>query len=272
MIQNTQNTDTKATKKRKIKKIRKNSKFNFLLKSLIKKNHKSKFFKIIIILISIFVLFLLSILLFKSNDILQVRKVICYQDEQQCSKNFYDLLINVTGSNILNFDSAQFERNLINLNPLVSSVKINKKLPCTIEFKFLLRKPLAVVVDINNRTTFVDEKGKIYAQSDNPDLTHIFINEAVSVGEDAASNTLQTSLNLIKAMEDSFIPTKQIDSREDGVTKMILYTGQTIIIDHEKDIYKQVDALQLILQNSKMLSEDQPIKTIDLRFDNPVVR
>ena len=240
--------------------------------SKLKRFHKSKYFKPIIFVITVVSLFIISILIFNSNDILAISKVHCYIEEQQCPPQYQNLLTNVTGSNILKFDSNQFERNIVNLNPLVQQVHISKYIPSTITFTFVLRTPVAVIIDRNNRGTFIDRSGKIYAEGYRSEMSHIYFNESVSVGEDAASPQLLAALKIINAMDDSFIPVKYIDARILGSFTTQLHTGQTIIFDGQKPILSQVDALQVILQNSKIVSQEKPIKSIDLRFENPIVR
>jgi len=82
-------------------------------------------------------------------------------------------------------------------------------------------------------------------------------------GKLAASNSLEE--NLISAR----IFFKTISSSSDGSFVVVLADGGRIILSSKKDIKSQISSLQLIL--SRLTIEGKKLKTLDFRFDNPVV-
>jgi cell division septal protein FtsQ len=176
------------------------------------------------------------------------------------------------GSNLWQFDAALFTRNITNLNPLIKEVEIKKIFPSKIEINFIKRTPFAEVVDANGRQILVDKQGKLYASATAEGLTKIYIMESISVGEDAASILLLKALEILKLLEGSFIPAESINIISDESIKVKLFDNFQVWLSPNKDLNKQVDALHLILQNSKMIEGEETITEVDLRYESPVVR
>jgi uncharacterized ion transporter superfamily protein YfcC len=77
------------------------------------------------------------------------------------------------------------------------------------------------------------------------------------------SNSLEEELN------KADIKFKTISSNSDGSQMITLEDGGLIILTSKKDILFQISSLQLIL--SRLTIEGKKLKTLDFRFDNPVV-
>lgn len=85
------------------------------------------------------------------------------------------------------------------------------------------------------------------------------------LAEKQSNNTNLLEGELFKAN----IKFDSIYSNSDGSTTVYLKDGGQVILSSKKDILLQISSLQLIL--SRLTIEGKKLKTLDFRFDNPVV-
>lgn len=77
------------------------------------------------------------------------------------------------------------------------------------------------------------------------------------------SNSLEEQLNIAN------VKFKTISSNSDGSVTVTQEDGGLIILSSKKNILFQISSLQLIL--SRLTIEGKKLKSLDFRFDNPVV-
>ena len=82
------------------------------------------------------------------------------------------------------------------------------------------------------------------------------------------SNVSQ-NLALESQLKKNNIDFTNISMNRDGSTTVSLNGGGEVILSSKKDIGSQITSLQLIL--SRLTIEGKKLKTLDFRFDNPVV-
>lgn len=76
-------------------------------------------------------------------------------------------------------------------------------------------------------------------------------------------------ITLEKELEESNISFKTVSANSDSSFTVHLIDGSIVILSSKKDIKSQVSSLQLIL--SRLTIEGKKLKSLDFRFDNPVV-
>jgi len=74
---------------------------------------------------------------------------------------------------------------------------------------------------------------------------------------------------LVEKLYGANIKFDSIHSNSNGSTTVYLKDGGQVILSSKKDILLQISSLQLIL--SRLTIEGKKLKTLDFRFDNPVV-
>lgn len=76
-------------------------------------------------------------------------------------------------------------------------------------------------------------------------------------------------ISLEKELEKSNVSFKTVTVSQDASMVVLLIDDGVVILSSKKDIKSQISSLQLIL--SRLTIEGRKLKTLDFRFDNPVV-
>jgi hypothetical protein len=76
-------------------------------------------------------------------------------------------------------------------------------------------------------------------------------------------------ITLEAELEKSNISFKTVSASSDASLVVHLINGSVVILSSKKDIKSQISSLQLIL--SRLTIEGKKLKSLDFRFDNPVV-
>nr|MBI5456036.1 hypothetical protein [Candidatus Levybacteria bacterium] len=84
-----------------------------------------------------------------------------------------------------------------------------------------------------------------------------------------SKNQTSNTIALEKELEKSNILFKTISNGSDGSLVVELMDGSNIIFSQKKDIKNQISSLQLVL--SRLTIEGKKLKSLDFRFNNPVV-
>lgn len=82
-------------------------------------------------------------------------------------------------------------------------------------------------------------------------------------------NQTSNTIALERELEKSNIPFKTISANLDGSLAVELIDGSIVIMSLKKDIKNQISSLQLVL--SRLTIEGKKLKSLDFRFNNPVV-
>jgi cell division septal protein FtsQ len=264
------NQQSKSSFKKKPVSVRRNGKRK--LKTVEKKNFK--FFKLKKIHIIIFAILLFlsgSIFSIKKFQSLKVKTVSCFVESINCSQAQI-LIPNLVGENFFKYD----------FNPLINKLKLNypqikqiitaKKFPCKFDIQITFRKPKAIIEDKFQNRFFIDEDTMVFNQTTNTKNNFIIIKteEAINLGQKIVSQNIIYSLELVDYLESSLLPVKQIVIKNREDIQVDLQSGKSVFFTTEKDLQKQADSLIFILNNPQI--DEKKKNTIDLRFENPIVK
>lgn len=84
-----------------------------------------------------------------------------------------------------------------------------------------------------------------------------------------SKNQISNTIALEKELEKSNISFKTIYANPDGSLTVELTDSSIVIVSLKKDFKNQVSSLQLVL--SRLTIEGKKLKSLDFRFNNPVV-
>ena len=91
----------------------------------------------------------------------------------------------------------------------------------------------------------------------------------ISVISPLAKTKISKLNNLENALSKNKISFLNAGVNQDGSFKVKLVDGSEVILSSKKDIGSQLSSLQLLL--ARLTIEGKKLKTLDFRFDNPVV-
>lgn len=262
------------TKKRKLKKLPK-PKVKFKkrkFESPEKKFQKFPKLKKIHIIIFAMILFFLGLIFYILKfQTYKIKSVDCFVNKIECSQVGISIP-NLIGENFFKYDLNSLTTKLSFNYPRIKEIKTKKKIPCKFVFEIILRTPKALIEDKFGNRFFIDEEGMIFSQAleEKKDYIIIKTEESVSQGQKIFSNNTLYSLNLIKYLEGSLLPVKQIIIQNKENLRVDLQNGKIIYFTTEKDVQKQADSLIFILNNPKI--DENKKNIIDLRFENPIVK
>jgi len=119
----------------------------------------------------------------------------------------------------------------------------------------------------------VDKEGLVFVKvstfSGLP-LFYLFDEKFPGLGENIGQKRIQTALEVAQLLKEARIEIKEVFLTSFGTIEMSLKEGPRVLFSSQKSPVAQVTSLQLILSSSRM--EGEIPKTIDLRFERPVVR
>jgi len=259
---------SKTTKKRK--KTTSGILFVSLLKRIkIRKVSRIKLTKqyLIIVCIALFILGILGWIV--SQKPLTIAQVECKVEDRRCEEMGIKVPERLFSYSLLSLDKESISQEMLLTYPNLLQVKVTTALPGKVTILLQARIPIALLEDKQGYRYLVDENGKVFAIGSAEVLPLIKTEEAVAVGEVVTSPSLTAALNLLSTLHQSLTSVMSITVHSFENLEVRLNSGEVALFSAERDITKQVDALQFILQNST-ISED--IEHIDLRFDNPVVK
>lgn len=84
-----------------------------------------------------------------------------------------------------------------------------------------------------------------------------------------SQNKTSKIIALEKELEKSNIPFKTVSASSDASLVVELADGSIVIMSPKKNIKNQISSLQLVL--SRLTIEGKKLKSLDFRFNNPVV-
>lgn len=84
-----------------------------------------------------------------------------------------------------------------------------------------------------------------------------------------SKNQISSIIDLEKMLEKSNILFKNVSNNYDGNLVVELSDGGLITFSQKKDLKNQISSLQLVL--SRLTIEGKKLKSLDFRFNNPIV-
>ncbi len=230
-----------------------------------------KLVKLIFLIIgSILVIF--SFFQLFGGNFFKINQVICFDNQHPCQADLW-FKVNglVLGKNLVLLSPLETEQLIKDELPGINQVKIEKKLPDKLIVHLTKRKPIAVV-EADNDYYQVDYQGIILDKLDQPTNLPLIASGEFSVTADnyqLESPLILSSLDFLYQLLTKDIEARRVEITSSRELTVTLKIGPKILISLDKDLKKQVDSLQLILERAKI--EGKQIELIDLRFDKPVI-
>lgn len=248
-----------------------------VFKSKVKKGRQIAF------LIILLVAFILGGGLFLLSTNFQIKAVNIKTNNISCTdENKIRSSLNLP-TNIFLLNENDLEKNLKNLYFCIGEVSLIKKYPSQIEIFVFGRAPSVFLVEIlevgseessisgeASRSGFIaDRAGVIFSKSEsNFGLPVILIEDQLKLGEEIEQNAVEICLKVIEELQKV---ESNIDKFLIKPQKLVTSLGKPrIIVSLQKDIKVQLTALQLILQKAKI--DNKELESVDLRFENPVIK
>ncbi len=170
--------------------------------------------------------------------------------------------------NTLLFPALSVIKQIQDDNPLVKSIDIKKHFPSTLELIVHKRQPIAqlktptAIVGIDEDAVVTDVVGNIDAPVIEIDVP------LVRMGQTIRDESVKQSVKVV-AGTVTFLNVLQI-TKNDSLSIRVITKQSSIFIPQNKDIRPILDTLQTLMSGFRI--KGLIPKTIDLRFDKPVVQ
>lgn len=181
---------------------------------------------------------------------------------------------NLKDNNLLLLSDQIVEENIIQNNPQIKKVTIDKIYPKTLLLKVEVNEASAYL-KLNKGFAALSDEGKIIYKSENIDQNLPVINYyqqfdffQLGVGSKLEYKDLTTALFLLLKAQNLNL---KIDSIDINGLSMIVFNlkDKKIFLTSEKDRNDQAFELETIVKEFKIEAKD--FKTLDLRFEKPIV-
>jgi cell division protein FtsQ len=180
----------------------------------------------------------------------------------------------VKNQNIFFVDEKELEKRLLDENSIIKKIVIKKILPNKIIITIESHAPLAVLV-VNNGYLYLGQNGRVLAKKKQNDTDLAIINyyqkfDYVSshIGNWISNKDIIISLNLLKACVDLELKINSIDISSLDMLGFNL-DGKKLLFTTEKPVETQAYILEKVVGQFKIEGKD--FKSLDLRFDKPVI-
>jgi len=184
-------------------------------------------------------------------------------------------LNNLKNKNILLFDEKKVIDNLIQLNPLIKSLAIEKQYPDTININYHLYSPL-ISFKASNGYFYLSEDGRILTKKTEDNSLLPTINyyqlldyQSYHIGDRIDYIDIKNSLYFLKVLNNLSLTIDSLDIKDRDMLVFKVGTKE-ILFSCDKDIEKQEYEVSEIIRTFKI--EGRSFSVIDLRFDKPVVK
>lgn len=185
-----------------------------------------------------------------------------------------DLLVD---KNLILLDTTKFNSLLVELNPKLTEIKLQKIFPNVLTVSYKLINPIAYLKS-NNGYFYLSENAKILEKRKDKNaklnLTEISYYQKFDYGSNIAGDFLdftdiRYSLEFLKKLNDLEIEVNSIDINSPNMIRLNLINS-TVIFTTEKKINSQLNNLDKIIRKFKV--EGKSFSLLDLRFDKPILK
>ncbi|MBI1862603.1 hypothetical protein HYS00_00615 [Candidatus Microgenomates bacterium] len=180
------------------------------------------------------------------------------------------------GANLLILNEKQLEKDLMGKNPALNSIAVNRVYPATLQLRVSLRKPIVALQASDEGVFILDHEGVILLRLQKytgplPILKYYqtFPYKQYQVGDKIDYKDVMTALYFTDALSGFGYPAKRIDIDGLYMIRLLVIDNKTFFATSEKDREIQLYQLKELLRQFKLQGKD--FKTIDLRFDKPVI-
>jgi hypothetical protein len=166
-------------------------------------------------------------------------------------------------------DQEKIKKYLLESNPFIKSLTIEKKYPNTLLIKVIPREPSAVI-KIGSVWIELDSEGILLRNVQKTDNLLIIEASDQIILRKKPDWRIIRSLELLELLKKDYqVSNIQINDKE-NVFKISFATGEEIIIPYNADTGMVVASLQIIIHRFRI--EGKTVALVDFRFDKPVVR
>lgn len=210
--------------------------------------------------------------LYGLNTFIRVQKIIIGGDNNIGSlrglSSYYQ-------KNLFILSEKDIENNLLKENPELKSATVNKKFPDSLVITVSLQPALASI-ELHDGYAYLSETGKIISKSrekkDQFPLIHYYQKmnySSFSAGEDIQYIDVVSALHFLKKLSDLGLKTDTVDIN--GLDMLLFTIGdKKLYFTTEKDTKTQDYELEQIIRQFKV--EGRDFKSLDLRFEKPIIR
>lgn len=218
-----------------------------------------------------FVIVLILGLRFLFNQVFTIRHISCQLDQSSCPDPVLAELERTKGQNLNQINTTTISQKILGSSPLYTTAKFDKSLPGKLNLTLQTAAQVAQVSLASASGSFVIANNYFvtdFLQNPDPHLPHIISTQTIDpqVGQEITNPDLKNTVILTGLLDKYFIDSGKITLATDSATT-ILNSGPTVRFNQTSDLETQIKTLQLILSQSHR----QPISTIDLRFQKPVL-
>lgn len=178
------------------------------------------------------------------------------------------------GKNILLFSEDTVKNTIYENNPLIKKVSVEKVLPGKLVIKIEENQPLAYLVVDRGYFVLADD-GRILEKNKDIQGKKPVINyyqkltySSYQAGDRVDLKDIRTALHFTQNVEGLGLPVVSIDINGFDMIRLQL-ENKMILFTTEKDIRAQDYQLDTLIRQFKV--EGRNFKTLDLRFDKPIV-
>ncbi len=243
-----------------------------------------KIFSLILILIFIFSLPLLPQILFRITifNIDSVKivdsngKELKYVSEEQISQFSESIL----GKNYFTLKTEDIKSDIVKFNPFVKSSIVSKEFPNGIVINVLEREPLLTLNISDERCVILDSEGYTLQEIEQEDCMETLDIKTVPLtladskvvfkqGEQSTFYLVKDILKVIKVFEEYKIETVSFKIVDDILTVNIS-SKRAVFISLNQSIDLQLQ--RFISIANQIITDDMKFKTLDLRYNRPVLK
>lgn len=204
----------------------------------------------------------------------EVKKVVVEVAEGQTT-NLVGLS-DLRGDSMLLINEKNLEKGLQNQNPTLQSITVARDFPSTLKIRVTVRKALAALQVSDNGVFVLDGSGVILLRQQKytgplPQIKYyqLFPYKQYQVGDVLDFKDLVTALYFVDALNGFGYISKRIDIDGLYMIRLLVIGDKTFFVTSEKDREVQMFQLKELLRQFKIQGKD--FKTMDLRFDKPVI-
>ena len=233
-----------------------------------------------IIGLSFFLLFclLLSFYFFINSAFFNLQKIEvkgCATIEEETVKDLSGLTL---GTNLFKIDRQEAITKL-ELHPVIKTARVSRKIPHTLLLEVEERIPIALIVG-NGEYLVIDAEGIYLKQVDDlidfnlPVISGISLSEQVSLGENLTTLELDSALQLLRLMDESFLENvAEIKATTSYNLTLKMLQGVKIHFGSAEEIERKLQIIQELLVENEELINKQTVEYIDLRYKSlPVIK
>lgn len=205
-----------------------------------------------------------------SGSLFEIKTISCQKENFDCPVTIMASFEEARGQNIFLYKTKTLTRNVEKRNPELKQVLIKKQLPNALRVTLVSRQPFAILEMTSGQAVVADEEGFVLGmfQPDRP-LPHLKVVSLPVIGEMISDPILVKELNLAKLLQVSYLNFEYISYSDETSFNVLFLDNVVATVSAQKDLVPQVDSLQYILSHSRM--KDKALKTVDLRFQKPIV-